>query len=646
MIGWNSTSGTNKLNEFRLAFYRDEVYQQGSGEPGLAPKLGITGTADGNGVPVMDFSGQFTQFGIGLSALGNTDDVYELHDAFSWLVGRHQLKFGADVMYYRALEASANAGARGHFTFTGGFTSQIVKGANNSVGTVANTGSAFADFLLGVPTSANTDQMPFTHYRWTTQQTYGEDTWKIRRDLTMNAGLGYFLTTPPNPVGPDKNYPHSFDFNTGQVTYAALGQISPEVYDATYSSVVPRVGLAWQPGFAKDTVVRAGFGIYYAMQNLFDAQFSIVGPGVTQTQTIANSQPNPTYLFGKNALPPLPPTPITITPQYAATASGTIFYIPQHYPNPYVEQWTLDVQHTFGRAYLLDVAYLGNGAHHTRNQWDGNDCAVPGTLECDTSVTPYPISKFPFIYVTSNNANSNYNALLVKFDRQFANGLNILGNYTYSKAIAAGNQGGAWGGTQTTACFACERAVARYNIPQALVVSAVWDLPVGKGRKFLADMNPVLNTVIGNWGTDLIASFEQGVPVELSSPNFTAFSFRYVRPNWLCNGRSELQNKDLRSNGLTWFKPGCYARPAPNYFGTARPGAFPGPGVNNWDISARKVFPIRENLSLQFKTDFFNAFNHTQFGTVQPSVISPSFGLVTGTQLNPREIQFAAMVQF
>ena len=647
-IGWTTTLSSTKLNEFRLAFYRDNVFQQGIGLPNLQQQLGITGTADGNGVPGIGFAGEFTGFGTALSQLGNIDDVFALHDAFSSLRGNHEVKVGIDASYYRSSQISSTANARGTFNFTGQFTSQITRGSNNQIVTTPNTGSAFADFLLGVPLSAATVSMPLTHYRWTTLQTYAEDTWKLRQGLTMNYGVAYFVNTAPNPVGSNKNYPHGFNFATQQITFAALGQINPQVYATTLSDVAPRMGLAWQPSFIKNTVVRAGWGIYYATQNFFDSQFSIVGPGVTLTQSITNTQPVPQYVLGKNALPPLTLSPIT--PEFAKTASGTLFYVPPRNPNPYVEQWTLDLQHSFGREYLFDAAYLGNEAHYTRNQWDANDCAVPGaqpgTWMCDTSATLIPYSKFPWILETANNAASSYQALLVKFERQFTNGLSVLGNYTLSKTLATGNQGGTTGGTQVAACPKCERGLARYSVPQSLVVSTVWDMPIGRGRKYLSNMNPVLNQVIGGWGTDFIGTFQGGNPVTPTAPNFTAFTFRTVRPNRLCNGRNQVRNKNLRTNGLVYFDSACFATPPTNYFGNSGNGIFYGPGLNNWDLTARKIFPIRENVNFIFRTEFFNAFNHAQFGHMQTSITNPAFGDVTATQHAPREIQFVGKIQF
>src|SRR5439155_21835493 len=200
---------------------------------------------------------------------------------------------GADLRYIRSIQQSANSTARGQISFDRIFTAQL-----SPNGPVRGTGNSFADFLLGMPISGSVVSMPRTHYRWTNFEPYFQDSWKIRHGLTLNLGFSWYLGTPPNPVGPDKNYPHALDFNTGKALFAALGQIDPKVYPTDYNNFIPRIGLAWEPHFVKNTVVRAGWGVYYASQRLLDQQFSIIAPGVTITQSFANSKfaPTPSYV--------------------------------------------------------------------------------------------------------------------------------------------------------------------------------------------------------------------------------------------------------------------------------------------------------------------------------------------------------------
>ncbi len=327
MLQATSSISGDKVNEARIAWTRNSVFSEGQSQQGIQSKLRITGTADPNGVPGISLTG-IGGFGQGSGRLGDVDNVYQFHDSLNWLHGNHQMQFGADLNYTRSIQQSSNSGARGDIFFTNDFSAQLEPGAGGTLIPTTNTGNSFADFLLGMPTNGTVTSMPRTHYRWTTFEPYAQDSWKIRPSLTLNLGLAWYLETPPDPVGPDRKYPHSFDFNTGRMLYAALGQVDPEVYSTTWNDPAPRFGFAWQPSLFKNTVVRAGWGIYYASQRFLDQQFAIVAPGVTLTQSIANTEPTPTYLFGLNVFPPLTTTPIT--PQFAQTVTGAPFdVIPQ-----------------------------------------------------------------------------------------------------------------------------------------------------------------------------------------------------------------------------------------------------------------------------------------------------------------------------
>ena len=203
--------------------------------------------------------------------------------------------------------------------------------------------------------------MPRTHYRWTTAEPYIQDTWKIRPSLTASLAFAWYASTPPNPSGVDKNLVHGFDFQTGAEIFAALGQMNPEVFNMTWTNFAPRAGLSWQPKFLGDAVVRAGAGIYYTTQMALNQQYSIVSQIISVNNSIANTQPTPTYLLGTNTFPPV--TVGQITQAQVPTITGPIQYLSMHQRSPYVEQWTVDIAHTFGKSYVLDAAYIGNQAH-------------------------------------------------------------------------------------------------------------------------------------------------------------------------------------------------------------------------------------------------------------------------------------------
>ena len=661
-LGWTSTLSATKVNSLRLGVVRDAVYDQGLSIKGIQNKLNITGTADPNGVPGINITG-YSGFGTSTGLLGDVDNSYQIHDSFDWLHGNHQIKFGADLNYIRSVQSSANLNARGIFSFNDTYSAQTKPGPNGTVALVGGTGNPFADFLLGDPANAHSQGMPPTHYRWTEFEPYVQDTWKLRRDLTANLALAWYGTTPPNP--PDKanrDLIHGFDFKTGEETFAALGTANPEVYPMTMTNVAPRIGLAWQPWFAKNTVVRAGWGMYYTTQMDFGAQYAVVSQIITVNNQVTNpaNQPNPKYILGYNLLPSV--TVGQITPAEVSTIKGAILYEDASSPTPQVAQWNLDVQHTFGKSYLLDVAYIGNEGHHLAKLFNPWDCSVPGSQICDTATEPF-YGRYSYMQDMSSIGYGNYNGMLVKFQRQFIHGLTILGNYTLSKALSNANVSNNGTLSQDRSCLRCDKGMSPSNVPQSLVVSTVWNLPVGRGERFGANMNPILDGAIGGWNLDAIVTMQKGNPFTVVAPNHVAWPADQIRADRYCNGRSQLQNKNLKGNGYYWIYTGtvasvnspCFVDPAtdphntgniPWSFGTSGFDILTGPGLDNWDLGIHKIFPIHDAMNFSLRGEFFNAWNHAQFANPDSQVTAATFGQVHSIQHAPREIQIAGTFSF
>ncbi len=667
-LGWNWTLSPTKVNELRLGGIRDSVYDEGLAENGLETGLNITGTGDANGVPGIAIAG-FTSFGTSTGLIGNLDNIYQIHDSFNWLKGNHQIKFGAEIAYLRTIQSSANANARGVFTFNDTYTAQLAANGKGGYSTVANTGNAFADYLLGDLTTGQSIAMPRTHVRWTTAYPYLQDTWKARPNLTINAGVAWFGNTTPNPSGPDKNLFHSFDFTSGKPVFAALGQTDPEVYPMTLTNWAPRVGISYQP--KKDTLIRGGWGIYYTTQQAVNIQYAVVSQYITINNAVSNTQPSPNYVLGKNVLPSV--TIGQITPAQANSITGPIQYLSSNYRSPYISQWDLDLQHTFGTHYLVDIAYIGSAGFRLPLNYNPFDCSAPGSNLCIDANNPYN-GKYTYMQEVDTIGFGDYNSLLVKFQRQFANGLSLFVNYNYSKALSASQEGSNGTLNQRRSCLPdCDYGPTTYNVPQSLMISGVWELPVGRGRAFASHIHPALDTVVGGWDLDLIATVQQGNPISLTAPNNTAWSPGMIRVNTYCNGRAQLSNKNLRSNGHYWVKPqiaggteaqgNCYVDPSldpvnrtgpngtlPNgaraAFGTTSFDSLNGPGLDNWDIGVHKDFSLYRETRFTLRGEFFNAFNHAQFANPVSTVASNNFGQVTSTQHDAREIQIGGSLSF
>lgn len=664
-LGWTWTIGPTKVNSLRLGVVRDSVYDQGRSVAGIQTKLNISGTADPNGVPGINITG-FSGFGTSTGLLGDIDNSYQIHDSFDWLHGNHQIKFGADLNYTRSVQSSANANARGVFTFNDIFTAQtILNPATGAVSQQAGTGNAFADFLLGDFVTGQSAGMPRTHFRWTTFEPYIQDTWKLRRDLSANIALAYYVNTPPNP--PDqtnKDLIHGFNFSTGLETFAALGTANPEVYPITLDSFAPRIGLTWQPWFVKNTVMRVGWGIYYTTQMDLNSQYSVVSEYTSVNNAVSNAtnQPNPTYVMGAgNALPPV--TVGQITAAEVPTITGQIQYLAANQRPPMISQWNFDIEHTFAKSYLLDIAYIGNEAHHLTKNWNPWDCSSPGSQVCNPAANNPYYPKYIYMQEINSISNGSYNALLIKFQRQFTHGLSILGNYTWAKSLSDGQEGNNSTLNQNRSCFRCDWGLAASDVPQSLVISAVADVPVGRGRYLGRNMNRVLDGAVGGWSVDAITTMQKGNPFTITAPNNTPWSPAQIRADQYCNGRSALSNKNLRSNGLHWLDTGtvasasspCYVSPAIDphntsgtawAFGTEHFDPLIGPGLNDWDLGVHKTFPIHEAINFVLRGEFFNTWNHAQFANPNSGVTSATFGQVSSTQHDAREIQIGGTLAF
>src|SRR5581483_5390290 len=207
--------------------------------------------------------------------------------------------FGAGLHYRRGWHLNGNSSALGILSFQPVFTAQLAEMPKGQVLPVANTGNSFADFLLGYPVTGMLIGLPVVPFRSTEYNPYFQDSWRVTPHLTINYGISWFLEKPPEPQGWARPYIHSFDFTTGLLAFAALGQTSYHPLPTQKTNVAPRLGVAWKPRFLKGVVVRTGAGIYYSDFPWVLAADSVQGPPAGAGQSIGNlpSNPLPTYVL-------------------------------------------------------------------------------------------------------------------------------------------------------------------------------------------------------------------------------------------------------------------------------------------------------------------------------------------------------------
>lgn len=606
------TLGSHVVNIFRIGYDRAYTFDEGEGGDGplIQQQIGITGAFDQHGIPSIGING-YNGFGSGFSRVGEISNVYQANEAFNYMRGTHNFAAGAGIMYHRTIQQNSNSAARGSLTFQAMYTTQIP----NVPGKPA-TGNAFADFLLGLPLSGSVSGLQPIHYYYTEVYPYFQDSWRVKPNFTVNYGIAWYLQTIPNPQGADAKLSHGFDFNTGLLTFAALGQIDPKIIANDYNNFMPRLGFVWAPGFVHNSTVRAGIGQYYAQMGLNDLNGAAAGPPFTNPVAFNNSRTTdlPAATFGNGVFPvvSLPPLDNSFAASLPAGVYSLTFMNP-HGRTPYITQWYLALQHTFGKNDLLEADYIGNGGHKQSNRYSVDQCPVGPDLSCNYADRPYP--RYLGLTYFTYDANTMYEGLIMRYQHQMSHGLSILANYTFQRALTNGfdpNSSSAVS-NQITSCHRCDLGPTAEDIPHSLVVSALYDLPFGKGKTFGSHVSGPVDAVIGGWRLTTIGTFNHGQPIEITAPNETSSTGIQARPNRLCNGNDSNFKDHMRTNGYIEFNPLCFATPAPGYFGNAGRGLIYAPGQDQVDFSLVKTFHLYERARLELRGEFFNVFNHPQF---------------------------------
>ena len=634
------TISPSLVNTFRLGVSRNQaLFSNEAREVGdILTPLGITGTFDVRGVFAQRIQG-FTGFGRSNGDLGNIDNNYQLDEGVTYIKGNHQFRFGTSIRYRRTWQQNANAGAHGSLIYNRVYSAQLTTNAAGNLVPDGKSGNAFADYLLGTPDRGSTRGLPMLQYRHTQYMPYVQDTWKLRRNLTMNWGISWFKDTIPNPQGRAADFPHGFDPATGFLEFAVLGQVDPRVIEPDSDNIAPRLGFAWQVN--DKTVVRAGGGVYFSDMQLIELQFSAVGPPFTNSVDAINTgKLLPEFIPGVNIFPVIPLPPIDENFARDLPSGITPFLLQEEGRTPYVSQWNFSIQRTLGDSDLFELSYLGNSGHRQQNRYDANQCRVGSDLRCDRSTRPY--LRYRAILQSDFNGNSNYNALVARYHHRMSRGLDFRFGYTFSKALYDGWELGGATNNQIATNRALDKGPTSFNVKHRAVFSALWDLPFGRGRDLGSNMSRALDYVVGGWTITTIATFSNGLPIFITTPNRTGSPFVGHRPNRSCSGN--LSSANIRNN-FQFIDTGCFQDIERGFFGNSDRAPIQGPGLNNFDIGIQKDFNIAEGKYVQLRAEMFNAFNHAQFRNPNGRVGNRNFGLISSARA-PRLIQMGLKVIF
>jgi hypothetical protein len=681
-FGVTKTIGSTAVNEARIAYIRNFTVNFSTGaDRGLSvlTALGFTGIVPVQpayaGVPGINFN----NFSTGNSGAPSPiiQDTYQALDNYSKVIGRHTMKFGGDVRY--TWQIWKNLGSNGAFGFNGN-----------------ETGIDFADYLIGAPNYYQQGQGFPSNGRNFYGGAYGQDSWRVRPNLTLDYGLRYEIATPwwekhneiqtLVPGLQSQVFPGS---PTGWVFPGDPG-IPKTLAPIRYDNFAPRIGVAYSPssdsGFLRmltggpgNSSIRVSWGKFYTTfeggtdyNEIGDAPFGFYY-GSPLPPEFANPFINRFNGVNNGQRFPAPPPPFNVSPQNPDTSvnwaqeepigSSPGFYYKN--VNPYAEDYELAIDRQFGRATLVKIAYVGTLGHHLLSAEEANPgnpalclsvsqtnqvaptsgtCGPNGENGVYTTVGGTFINgtRAPFGPNFTSDAyfktigNSDYNSLQTSL-RHVVHGMEFLASYTYSKSMD--NASGYGEGINFE--NPNQKALSSFDVTHNFVLSYDYILPIYRLKS---------NRLTNGWTVSGVTHFSTGLPVfmlenddnsllgtsgsgpiqlPIDTPNYTPGPLNFTNPR----------------SRQPYFNTSLFTKEAIGQLGDAPRFFFHGPGLNNWDINLQKITNITESMNVAFRAEFFNAFNHAQFGLPDGNITDSTFGLVTSA--NPgRIIQFGLKFAF
>ena len=620
-IGYNRWYALNLQQDNALGDVIQKLGLPQGGPNAFAPTDPQTG-----GVPQVSVTG-FATIGAGQNyPQSREDNTFNYVDALTWTHGAHTFKFGADIEHFYKHSYFVTS-ARGGFTFNGQFT-----------------GNAFADFLTGgIRTSANglgdPNQNPYT----TASGLYAQDDWKVSPNLTLNIGLRYELFQPQKErvnklstfdvnqgtLLDGQGNAYSVDSVTGALVTVGTANLGDTIYNEPNKNFAPRFGFAYRVGRDNRTVVRGGYGIFYDQL--------VVGNGLYQ-----NFGLGPPYVLVKNYTNTTTNAPATWSnPFPAGVSAGSVspYGVNRNLPTPYRQQWSFGVQRELIKNLLLDVSYLGSNGEHLPLRYNINQpTPAAGAIQARR---PYPA--WSTVTWLDDVGTSSYNALTVRLERRYANGLTFLSSFAYSKALDLGTTASSGTSPQDPRNLRAEWGPATFDARLRYVGSVVYELPFGKGRRWLRSSPGWLDAVAGGWEATGIITLQRGSPFNVTTSKDISNTGGSNRP--FVVGNPHLSNPSI----LEWFNTAAFSNVVPGggySYGNAGRDILVGPGLQNFDLGLFKNYRLTERFGIQFRAEAFNALNHADFSNPTADANSSSFGQISSTSTSNRDIQFGLKVLF
>jgi hypothetical protein len=688
-IGVTKTIGTSAVNEFHVSYTRD-ANDLGKPSGGLGVSLasqGITGIVPGTtqGVENVVFNGGSLVLGTVPGRFDQINNDFGLNDNFSKVVGTHSIKFGAQLEYGQ-IDTNPLSCLNGSFLFNG-----------------SETGSAFADFLLGISSVYTQNQLRAFYGRNKYVGLYAQDSWRLKHNLTLNYGLRWDRIEPWY-----EKYNNNITFIPGEQSVvfptAPVGIVYPgdkgvprTLAPPGNRDFAPRLGLAYSPNVGQDsllgkivggpgkTSIRAGFSILYAA--ISGETLGLIADNPPYGYTFQNTN-NPLFVnpfidgdTGNNEGQRFPGqfAPLTVSPSHPDpnidfSQFEPIGATPGYKTNnviPYTEEFMLSLQRQIGNNTLLSVSYIGNEGHHLPVLEAANPgnpalclslpgCGPGGENNVYTNASGQTVNgtrgplgpDFGSVSYQTTIGNSNYNALEASVHHTSGR-VQLFFSYTYSKSIDLGSNLGDQVDPFDPSLL---RGLSAFDMRHNFVASYTWRIPFE--HLLRAD-----DRWTNGWSISGITRFSTGFPVTLQNFNDTSLigtfgnGINNLTVDELDYTPGSLHLNNNPRNGNTYFNTSLFSLPADNpaagdtianTIGNSGRRFFSGPGINNFDLTLQKDLNLSESKTFEFRVEMFNAFNHAQFygpQSVDGNIGDTTFGQVVSAAA-PRLIQIVGKIRF
>lgn len=571
---------------------------------------------------------------------GRSDLDYQYTDTLSWNKGSHSVKFGIDYARAQIFRHNYGPAVRGDYRFDGRYS-----------------GNAVADMLLGLPSSALRGFGGQQHYWFQNQYMfYFQDDFKVTSRLTLNLGVRYENYSPwwekfnrASNYIPETNTVELSGSPTPRREYQRGDQMDPLVaafssrikfvdtgtkffYSHDNNNFAPRLGFAWDAFGRGKFVVRGGTGMFHVNPSTryglgHNYPFRI-------NQTFNNPQPNATTRIASNVF--------TLSAPFEGPASSAVTMSGKTKEDAlgYVQKYSLGLQWEFLPNFVADVDYMGSVSRKLGSDVNINQ-PPPAAGSIDSR---RPIPNFGNITMSEPSGNAHYNALQTRVERRFSRGMTFTNSYTLQKVMETqSSSGGGDGesGYQDPLNRKANKGPAAFDFRHRWVFAAVYELPVGHGRSLLNSLPKVADVILGGWEVSAIQTFQTGGPFTPVLATDNANTGGVNRPDRIRDGNLPRNQRTIER----YFDTGAFVTPARFTFGNSGRNILYGPSFTNLDFSLMKVFTVRENRTVQFRSEFFNVLNHPNFTLPNQRVGTPQFGGIFQA-FQGRQIQFGLKFRF